>query len=78
MSIQLRDVAFKYPSGEHYALKGVSCNFEPGTLTCIVGYNGAGKSTLINLLTRVLDPSDGTVSISKLAKFCDRGADKLT
>ena len=72
MSIELRNVSFKYPSSEHLALQGVSCAFEPGTLTCIVGYNGAGKSTLINLLTRVLDPKDGMVLISQSANFLVR------
>lgn len=64
MRIELKGVAYKYPGSEHYALKDVSCIFEPGTLTCVVGFNGAGKSTLINLLTRILDSTEGSVDIS--------------
>ncbi|HMA09074.1 MAG TPA: ATP-binding cassette domain-containing protein, partial [Ramlibacter sp.] len=30
--------------GGHVAVNGVSCTFEPGTLTAIVGPNGAGKT----------------------------------
>ena len=32
-------------------IHSVSCNFQPGTLTAIMGPSGAGKTTLLNLLS---------------------------
>jgi ATP-binding cassette subfamily F protein 2 len=46
----------------------------------ILGANGAGKSTLLNLITGVLQPSQGTVSkhaALKLAKYSQHSADQL-
>jgi ABC-type hemin transport system ATPase subunit len=37
--------------GGHAAVDGVSCAFQPGTLTAIVGPNGAGKTTYFNLIS---------------------------
>jgi iron complex transport system ATP-binding protein len=36
---------------------------EPGELTFIVGPNGAGKTTLLNVLSGLIQPSDGTVML---------------
>lgn len=46
----------------------------------ILGANGAGKSTLLNLITSVLQPTEGTVSkhaALKLAKYSQHSADQL-
>ena len=47
--------------GGHVAVDGVSCRFEPGTLTAIVGPNGAGKTTYFNLISGQLPASEGSV-----------------
>jgi len=47
--------------GGHVAVNGVSCCFEPGTLTAIVGPNGAGKTTYFNLLSGQLKATAGEV-----------------
>lgn len=47
--------------GATVALRGVSCVFEPGTLTFVQGPNGAGKSTLLAILATVLRPTTGEV-----------------
>ena len=46
----------------------------------ILGANGAGKSTLLNLITGVLQPTEGTISkhaALKLAKYSQHSADQL-
>ena len=43
MDIELRDVSFRYKSGEKDILKGVTTHIPAGSLVCIVGRNGAGK-----------------------------------
>jgi len=47
--------------GGHVAVNGVSCAFQPGTLTAIVGPNGAGKTTYFNLVSGQLRATEGTV-----------------
>src|ERR1700755_2242880 len=47
--------------GGHVAVNGVTCSFEPGTLTAIVGPNGAGKTTYFNLISGQLKPTAGQV-----------------
>ena len=42
-------------------LKKVNLTIEPGETVVLVGLNGAGKTTLIKLLTRLYDPTEGTV-----------------
>jgi len=43
------------------AVDGVDFALETGELCSIIGPNGAGKTTFFNLLTGVLEPSDGTI-----------------
>lgn len=45
------------------ALRDVSLNIKAGQLIVIVGANGGGKSTLIRILSRLYDPTSGTVHI---------------
>lgn len=47
--------------GATAALRGVSCRFEPGTITFVQGANGAGKSTLLAIIGTVLQPTSGEV-----------------
>lgn len=44
-------------------LQGVDLNCDPGTITCIVGPNGAGKSTVLRLVSGLLKPSAGVVTL---------------
>lgn len=47
--------------GATAALRGVSTDFEAGTITCLHGPNGAGKSTLLGIVGTLLTPNSGTV-----------------
>ena len=51
--------------GGHVAVNGVTCSFEPGTLTAIVGPNGAGKTTYFNLISGQLRATEGRVSLQR-------------
>ena len=66
--------------GGHVAVDAVSCAFDRGTLTAIVGPNGVGKTTYFNLISGQLTASAGRVhlnaeDITRLgpAARCDRG-----
>jgi ATP-binding cassette subfamily B protein len=60
-AIELRDVSFRYPGKEAWALKGVNLTLRPGQKLALVGENGAGKSTLVKLLLRLYEPSEGEI-----------------
>ncbi|WP_304451366.1 ABC transporter ATP-binding protein [Nocardiopsis sp. YSL2] len=44
-------------------LSGVEFTAEPGTMVALVGPSGAGKTTLTHLVSRLYDPTDGSVSV---------------
>ncbi|ANS77670.1 Lipid A export ATP-binding/permease protein MsbA [Serinicoccus hydrothermalis] len=47
----------------HSVLRGVDVDIPPGSMVALVGPSGAGKTTLTTLVTRLYDPSAGTVRI---------------
>ncbi len=61
--IEFKNVSFKYPDREEYALRDVSIAIKPGEKIALVGANGAGKTTFVKLLTRLYDPTAGQVLI---------------
>ncbi|KAG1809947.1 P-loop containing nucleoside triphosphate hydrolase protein [Suillus plorans] len=63
ISVEFRNVSFQYPDEERYALRNVSFRIEASQLCVIVGGNGSGKSTILNLISRIYDPTEGTILI---------------
>lgn len=59
--IEFRDVSFKYPGAENYALRHVNMKFQVGQRLAVVGENGSGKTTFIKLLCRLYDPTEGQI-----------------
>lgn len=60
--------------GSVYALKRVSLHLEPATVTAVVGPNGAGKSTLLSVISGILSPDEGQVTVGGLSGTSDRRA----
>jgi ATP-binding cassette subfamily B protein len=60
-TIEFRDVSFRYPGKEAWALRHVNLVVQPGEKLALVGDNGAGKSTLVKLLMRLYEPTEGQV-----------------
>ncbi|KAL1690966.1 P-loop containing nucleoside triphosphate hydrolase protein [Schizophyllum commune] len=64
LTTSLRDVTFAYPGSlDRPSLRNINVDIKPGQLVVIVGANGSGKSTLIKLLTRLYDPTSGTLKV---------------
>ena len=62
--IEFRNVSFKYPGTDVYALKNVSIKLNIGERLAIVGMNGSGKTTFIKLLCRLYDPNEGEILLN--------------
>ena len=63
-NVEFRDVSFKYPNTDSYALRNVNLKFKIGEKLAIVGMNGSGKTTFIKLLCRLYDPTEGEVLLN--------------
>ncbi len=62
--VEFKNVSFKYPGTENWALKNVSVKFRVGSHLAIVGENGSGKTTFIKLLCRLYDPQEGQILLN--------------
>ena len=60
-TIEFKNVSFRYPGMDKYAIKDVNLRFENCESVVLVGLNGAGKSTLIKLMMRLYDPTEGAI-----------------
>ena len=59
MSISLHEIGFSY--GGREVLKNVSCTFDQGVVTGLIGPNGTGKTTLLKLASGELKPGQGAI-----------------
>lgn len=60
----VNNLSYEYPHGEKNAVNNVSFELKRGEVICILGYNGSGKSTLVKLLSGILTPKEGTITIN--------------
>lgn len=62
--VEFRNVSFKYPNSDVYALKNVNLKFKVGEKLAVVGENGSGKTTFIKLMCRLYDPTEGEILLN--------------
>ena len=62
--IEFKNVSFKYPGAESYALQNVNLKINNGEHLAVVGRNGSGKTTFIKLLCRLYDPDEGQILLN--------------
>jgi ABC-type multidrug transport system fused ATPase/permease subunit len=63
IDVRFVDVSFAYPGGPR-VLSDVTLDIPARTRVAVVGETGGGKTTLAKLLTRLMDPTAGTVLLS--------------
>ncbi|MGE4457576.1 MAG: type I secretion system permease/ATPase [Arcobacteraceae bacterium] len=62
-NIEFRNVTFKYPDSENYALKNVSFKINEGEKVAFIGRIGSGKSTIAKLILKLYEPEAGSILI---------------
>lgn len=62
-SVQLADVAFKYPGTNDFVFEHVNVEIPSGSKVAVVGETGCGKSTLLKIIAGLLAPDSGSVAI---------------
>lgn len=61
--LKVSNLTFQHPTAKTPALSEVSFEVAPGEILGIFGLTGAGKSALLDVLARVYDPPEGTVTL---------------
>jgi ATP-binding cassette subfamily B multidrug efflux pump len=63
--IEWKNVSFKYPDSEVFALENISFKLKAGESLAITGRTGSGKSTIAQLLLRLYDITEGSIRIDE-------------
>lgn len=61
--ISYNDVTFTYPDADEPTLEHISFTAEPGKTCAIIGSTGCGKSTLVQLIPRLYDVTEGSITL---------------
>lgn len=64
ISIEFRDVSFRYEGSDKDVLSHLSFRVEPGEKIALVGMNGAGKTTVVKLLCGFYLPTEGEILVN--------------
>lgn len=64
VTVELRDVWYKYDGAEDFTLKGISLTIQAGESIALVGINGAGKTTLVKLICGLYRPTKGEILVN--------------
>lgn len=72
ITIEADAIRFRYPGAEKDTLKNISLSVSPGEKILLKGNNGSGKTTLIRVLSGLLQPTSGTLSLNdgSFVKIC--------
>jgi lipopolysaccharide transport system ATP-binding protein len=63
------------PKQQHWVLRNVSFEVEPGEMLGVIGVNGSGKSTTLKLVSRIIEPTSGEVEVNgRVSALLELGA----
>jgi len=66
INVSVKNLNFTYPHTQKPVLRDINIKIPAGKIISIVGLNGAGKTTLIKLLSRLYDPTSGTINVNDI------------
>ena len=61
--MELKEVRFRYPEANRFAVDGISLEVKPGQKIALVGPSGGGKTTTASLMARFFDVTEGTITL---------------
>ena len=64
--INVESLSYRYKKGKKNVLENLSCEFQEGEVTAIIGSSGSGKSTLLSLLAGLDHPTGGTIKFENV------------
>ncbi len=67
LSIQLKELSYKYPEESKYVLKKLNVAIAPNESICITGTNGSGKETLLKILSAIFTDYEGAISYNGIS-----------
>ena len=65
-NILFSNVHFKYKKSKKYIFKNLNLNISSGKIVGIKGKTGSGKTTIVNLISGLIDPTDGLLMIDQV------------
>ncbi|MGN0529380.1 MAG: ABC transporter ATP-binding protein, partial [Eubacterium sp.] len=77
--VSCKNLSFKYPTGDFYALKDVSFEIQQGDFVLVMGKSASGKSTLLRLMKKEIAPAgeiSGSMNISAKAGFVPQNVEE--
>ncbi|MDG5788031.1 thiol reductant ABC exporter subunit CydD [Evansella sp. AB-P1] len=67
-TIKLENVSFSYSEGK-FALNNINLEIPPHSEVALVGRSGSGKSTLLNVISGIVSPTEGRISVQNQSLF---------
>ena len=64
--VKLENVYFRYENSDRDVLQNINLEVLPGEKIAIVGKSGSGKTTLVNLLCKLLEPTQGKIYLDDI------------
>lgn len=64
--IEFKNVSFGYSGAENQVLKQLNFVAEPGKVTAVIGSTGSGKTTLVQLMMRLYEVNEGSITVDGL------------
>ena len=77
--IEISDLTFEYTDNDNSetVLNGLNLSVERGSFTVILGHNGSGKSTLAKLVTGLLKPASGEITVDGMSTLSEEHENEI-